>query len=440
MQHRPRIYIAISSFYPLVGGAETQALMQGRSLRARGYEATIITLRYQKKWPARDQVEGVPVVRVAGGALDGRARYPRVIQRMLYLLALLLLGWTLWHDRHRYDILHVYQLSLITLPTVLACRLTGKPMLISLRSTSSEKPRLAREDTVSLLAGPLDPASPWLCVNGLTWIDGDLESLVRMGKPVVWFTRVLLRSTKARIIILSSRMRHYLATRNFLLPYIHLIHNGIDITRYYPISSEQGNEAQMHTVVCVSRLRYEKGIDVLLQAWYLVQGRDLQARLIIVGGGPLQRQFMSMVDALGIRRSIEFTGIQKDVARQLQRGGLAVLPSRWEGMPNAVLEAMACGLPCVATRVSGSEDIIQHGINGLLVEVEDYEGMAQALLTLLQNPTLTKKYGDAARVAVEQHYSLEHITDIYVNLYQSLAGYCEQQEEKQQQVITDDHC
>jgi glycosyltransferase involved in cell wall biosynthesis len=91
-------------------------------------------------------------------------------------------------------------------------------------------------------------------------------------------------------------------------------------------------------------------------------------------------------------------------------------------MPNAILEAMACGLPCVATRVSGSEDIVQHGVNGLLVEPEDHEGLAQALLILLQDPALAQAYGRAARATIEQHYSLDRITDRHVALYDQLAN------------------
>ena len=81
---------------------------------------------------------------------------------------------------------------------------------------------------------------------------------------------------------------------------------------------------------------------------------------------------------------------------------------------------MACGIACIATRVSGSEDIIQQGVNGLLVEVEGYEAMAEALLTLLCDTTLAIQYGQAARATVEQRYSLEHITDMYIELYQKM--------------------
>lgn len=420
MQRRLRIYIVIATFHPLIGGAESQAHIQGKSLRERGYEATIITFRHRKRWPKRDQVEGVPVVRIAGELLNGRSRYPRAIQQILYLCTLLVLGWTLWRSRHLYDVLHVYQLSSIALPTALVCRLTRKPMLISLRSTGQEKPRTGRSATASLLAGPLDSATSWLQVNDLTWIDGDMESLIHMGKPVVWLTRSLLQNNRTQIIILSSRMKNYLLRKNFLLPNTRFIPNGVDLRIYYPLQPQQTDRTREHTVICVSRLRYEKGIDVLLQAWRLVQQQDPLARLIIVGGGPLWQQLLNMAEALGISSSIEFAGIHNDVAGQLRRAGLAVLPSRWEGMPNALLEAMACGLPCVATRVSGSEDIIEHGVNGLLVDAEDYHSLANALLALLHNPALTRQYGCAALATIEQHYSLEHITDLYLNLYHSM--------------------
>ena len=158
----------------------------------------------------------------------------------------------------------------------------------------------------------------------------------------------------------------------------------------------------------------------MLQAWRLVQQQMPEAQLLIVGSGPLQQTLTRMAQALGVTASVEFAGLQSDVPAQLHRGAIAVLPSRWEGMPSAVLEAMACGLPCVATRVSGSEDIIEPGVNGLLVEPEDYEDMARALLTLLRDPARARQYGQAARATIENQYSLDHIIDGYINLYQKM--------------------
>src|SRR5947207_12456043 len=245
-----------------------------------------------------------------------------------------------------------------------------------------------------------------------------------MGKPVVRFTRFLLDHIHAVVVVLSSRMKGHLAAHGFYLSDLQLIPNGVDTARFHPRDSNTATDERAQVVVCVSKLRYEKGIDVLLQAWRLVQEhlpQATQAQLIIVGDGPLQTQLERMAEALGITESVEFAGLQSNIPAQLHRGRLAVLPSRWEGMPNALLEAMASGSACVATRVSGSEDAIEHGVNGLLVEPEDYQGMSQALLTLLHDPLLAQEYGQAARTTSEKYYSLEHIIDRYIELYQRIA-------------------
>lgn len=419
----PRIYIAIAAFHPLVGGAETRTLAQARNLRERGYAATVITFRHNKMWLPGEVIQGVPVIRVAGALLGGREKLPRPIQRLLYLLALLVMGWTLWHQRQRYDMMHVCQLSLLALPAAIVCQLTGKPMLIVIVSAAgSGLGKVTKSHgNASLIAGPLDATTSWLQVGRRTRVGGDLEGLERFGRPVVRLVRSLLHRTHTTIVILSSRMKGYLAAHDFDLPDVQLIPNGVDIARFRPTRVDTPIDERAQVVVCISRLSYEKGIDVLLQAWCLVHKQTPQGKLIIVGTGPIQTQLERMAKELGIAGSVEFAGQQSDVPRQLHRGGLGVLPSRCEGMPNALLEAMACGLPCVATRVSGSEDVIQHGVNGLLVEPEDYQGMAQALLTFLHDPVLAQKYGQAARETVERYYSFEQVMDRYAELYQRIA-------------------
>jgi glycosyltransferase involved in cell wall biosynthesis len=422
----PRIYIVVPTFLPRVGGTEKQALAHGRSLQGRGFVTTIVTLRHDRDWLTHEVIEGVPVFRVAGTCLGGRESLPRLLRKLLYMMGLLILCWTLWRHRGRYDVLHLYHLSLEALPVALLCRLTRKPLMISVRCIDLGKSAKLAE-RASLLAGPLDPDAPWLHIDERYRLEGDLASLESLGKPVVQFTRSLLQSIHAVVVMLSSRTKDYLVAHDFNLPGTQLIPNGVDIVYFRPnrsdislspSSARRGERA--HVVVCVSGLRFEKGIDVLLQAWSLVRKQAPQAQLIVVGTGSLQQQLELLAQALDIRDSVEFTGMQRDVRAQLHRAVLAVLPSRYEGMPNALLEAMACGLPCVATRVSGSEDVIRQGVNGLLVEPEDYRGMAQALLTLLHDPVLAQRYGRAARATIEEHYALDSVTDGYIELYQSM--------------------
>jgi glycosyltransferase involved in cell wall biosynthesis len=427
-----RVFIVIATFHPLVGGAEKQAFQQCWNLRQRGLEATIVTFRHDKSWAAYDIIDGVPVIRIAGLLLGRREGLPRILQKVLYFIALIAMGWILWHYRQRYDVLHVYQLNLLALPTAFACCLGAKPMVVAVRCADSGRKEPSQHQ-VSLMAGPLDTHDPMLDVYGETRAVGDLEDLGRLGKPVMRFTRSLLQRIHAVVIILSTRMQEYLVSHDFTFPNTGrevgaaaypcpqplLIPNGVDTSRFHP-PTEDASHSQ--TVVCTARLCYQKGHDVLLQAWHLVHKELPDARLIIAGIGPLQAQLAYMAETLDLGQSVDFVGLQSDVVAVLHRGSIATLPSRWEGMPNAILEAMACGLPCVATRVSGTEDIITHEVNGLLVEPEDSQALAQALLALLRDPPRSSAYGKAARERIEQNYAVEHITDIYVELYERMVS------------------
>ncbi|MBA2680592.1 MAG: glycosyltransferase family 4 protein [Ktedonobacteraceae bacterium] len=421
MIRKPRIYITITTFYPFVSGAETQTLAQAQGLIKAGHDVNIVTFHHKHIWPAQETVKGVPITRVAGLLLGRREKLPRPIQRLLYLLAMFVMSWTLWQKRNEFDVLQVCQFSLLVLPLSLVCRLAKKPMTIVVISAGADK-ATKTNDAARLIAGPLDPNLPWLQVDGKTWIDGDLYGLKSAGARAVRYTRNSLKRIGAVVIVLSTRMLRYLRENDFDLPGTQLVPNGVDIDRFQPAPVGMNSEQRAQTVVCVSKARYEKGLDVLLQAWHLVQEQKPEAKLVIVGSGPLQKQLEQMADALGIAQSVEFAGLQSDVPGQLHRGLIGVLPSRWEGMPNALLEAMASGLACVATRVSGSEDLIQHGQNGLLVESENYEEMSKALVTLLKDTALAQKYGTAARATVEQDYTLEHVLSMYTAIYERLAS------------------
>ena len=123
---------------------------------------------------------------------------------------------------------------------------------------------------------------------------------------------------------------------------------------------------------------------------------------------------------LGIQDSVEFLGLRRDVVDLLQQSWGFVMPSRWEGMPNALLEAMACGLPCVATRVSGSEDVITDGVNGLLVEPEQPDQMAWALRRIIEDTDLARRLGQEGRATAIRDYQLSSIVEQCLELYRRL--------------------
>ncbi len=389
-----RVYIAPETFFPLVGGLERQALLQSKYLRAQGIEATIITMHFQSECPQYEVVEGVPVQRVAGRILTWHDYLPGLLRRLCYLLALFAMGWQLWRCRDKYDILHVFQFSLFTLPALVVCRLARKPLVVAMRCDTP----------------PLKGQS-----RARSW--ADLDGLARLGRPALRLINYQLRLAQACIVVLSTHMRESLRRYGLDGAPIRLIPNGVDTVCFAPHAEQ---EEQALTVICVAQFRHQKGIDVLLCAWSLLVEQLPEARLILVGDGPLCTSLQHLAEELGITASVEFAGLRSDVARQYLRGRIAVLPSRWEGMPNALLEAMACGRACIATRVSGSEDVLFQEEHGLLVEPEDRDGLAAALWLLLTEPEIARRYGQAARQHIEQHYAFPRIMDRHIELYREI--------------------
>jgi glycosyltransferase involved in cell wall biosynthesis len=419
----PRVQICTATFLPFVGGVELRALAEARMLRERGRESTILTFKHQRAWPARDTIQGVPVIRLAGILLVWRRRLPRPLQRGLYLLALIMMGCRLWRLRRKYDLLHVYQLSALVLPAALVGWLARKPMVVSVCSAEAP-PGQERPREAILVAGELDPNTPWLRIEDVASSNGDFEALRRLGRPLTRFTRWLLQRTDAVILYPSRRIEQCLAEHDLLLSGARISPFGVDIERF-GAAADNTFDGRAKTVMCVAMLRYQKGVDALLQAWRLVHSECPDARLIIVGNSSagteaVQAGLLRLATALDLMDTVEFADLRSDTPAQLHRGAIFILPSRWEGMPNALLEAMSCGLACIGTRVSGTEDLIQHEVNGLLVEVDDYQGMAHALLRLLKHPELIRKLGEAARQTIEQQYASDRIFATRLDLYDTM--------------------
>jgi len=144
--------------------------------------------------------------------------------------------------------------------------------------------------------------------------------------------------------------------------------------------------------------------------------------LTIVGSGPDETILKKMAHDLGIQDRVSFKGRQENVLGELHDTDIFVLPSLSEGMSNVLLEAMACGLPVVATNVGGNSDLIQDGHNGLLIPPRDSISLTKALLELIENEELAQRLGKQARVTVEEHYAMNHIVDSYRELYRQLVS------------------
>ena len=147
-----------------------------------------------------------------------------------------------------------------------------------------------------------------------------------------------------------------------------------------------------------------------------------QMRLVIVGDGPLKARVEKVLDAAGMRHLAWLPGERDDVPEILRGLDCFVLPSLAEGISNTILEAMACAIPVVATRVGGNPELVEDGMTGRLVAAANAESMATALLRYCDDPVLARRHGRAGRHLVQQRFSLDRMVADYLSLYDGLVA------------------
>jgi glycosyltransferase involved in cell wall biosynthesis len=188
-----------------------------------------------------------------------------------------------------------------------------------------------------------------------------------------------------------------------------------------PLADQPSSEAfafTAPTVITVGRLVEQKGIDVLLAAWAKVAASLPDWRLALVGDGPLADELKDQARKLGVVDSVDWVGHVSDPFPHLRGAKLFVMTSRFEGTPNALLEAMACGLPAVVSDASpGPCELIgtDESRAGLIVPVEDADATADAILRLARDETLRRRFGLAARERVRAH-DADHAIDVWLRL------------------------
>jgi len=200
---------------------------------------------------------------------------------------------------------------------------------------------------------------------------------------------------------------------------VHVIRgSGIDVDRFRPPSTPQ--PAPPAVVILVARLLREKGIVEFVEA--AAQLRGANARFLVVGG-PDPDHPAAIGDAeiaqWTARAGVEFLGQRDDVLALLHSAHIACLPSWREGTPRSLLEAMACGLPIVATDVPGCREVVRNGDNGLLVPPRDPQALADALRRLINDPELRASMGARSRQRAVDEFSAEHVIERTMAVYEA---------------------
>ncbi len=205
------------------------------------------------------------------------------------------------------------------------------------------------------------------------------------------------------------------------------IHNGVDVRRFSDDTSKRGREAlrlpdRELVVGTVGRLDPVKDQAGLIEAFARLRPGTVPATLVIVGDGPCRSALEAQASSLGIADRVRLVGARSDVSTLLGAFDLFALPSVAEGISNTILEAMASGLPVVATRTGGNPELVEHGVTGSLVSVGDRDGLAAALAAYLGDAHLRLLHGKTGRARAVQHFGLERMAARYHELYGALVS------------------
>jgi glycosyltransferase involved in cell wall biosynthesis len=207
---------------------------------------------------------------------------------------------------------------------------------------------------------------------------------------------------------------------------ITVICNGVDVKRYQkPIDktslwNQLGLEANVYLIAVVATLKEQKGHRYLIEAMASIVPQHPGVHVLFIGDGELREALQTRVEALNLGDHIHFLGNRNDVPTLLAGSDLFALPSLWEGLPMALLEAMAAGLPIVASEVSGTVQAMIPNETGLLVPPGDAQRLAQAIEQLLTDPTQARAMGAAARRRVKEEFSAQKQADEHLALYRRL--------------------
>ncbi len=245
----------------------------------------------------------------------------------------------------------------------------------------------------------------------------------------LWLRR-LVGLTSHGFVAMSAHIERWLTEVVRIAPRkVTQIYNGVDVESFAPATTRAGSaDARSIVIGSVGRLEAVKDPGNLLEAFVrLVEGdaRMAGVRLRIIGDGALRSALEERARAAGVASQCEFAGSREDVASELRRLDLFVLTSLNEGISNTILEAMATGLPVVATDVGGNPELVVAELNGALVPAGDPEALAAELRRYVLDPELRARQGAAARRRALERFGIDAMVDRYAELYESLLGRAE---------------
>jgi len=378
-----KVLMVTERYLPIWGGAENQLRQLMPHLIKRGCEVEIVTRRFHENMAVKESMDGVTVHRIGTPGTSLFAQLNFIACLFVFL----------FKATGKTDICHSHG----------AIKMGAICWVVAL---------LRRKKNVAKIASA--------------------GRIPKLAKTVSGRLMLAMFKRSTAIISMTKEIDEELSAVGIPQANIHLITNGVDCQRFFPASdkrrqewrNENGLSPDSWIFLFSSRLVFGKGLDILINGWQEIVAQKKNIHLIVVGSGTDQAD--SVEDEVhkqvveGKLSNVLFVGETECPEEYLSIADCFVFPSRKEGFPNALMEAMASQLPCVASRIGGVEALIDDGETGVLFESENSTDLVKQCLCIISNPVNSKSIGENARQKMLTTYSFETIAEQYTNLYNSM--------------------
>jgi glycosyltransferase involved in cell wall biosynthesis len=376
-------------FFPIVGGTELQAFrMAGKLAEAGRVSFMVVTRRHDLSRPESEEVAGLSIYRIPPAGLGKRAEFSFALSSIIFL----------WRKRKDFQILHFLLVSFPNSLVALAMKLLGKRVLVK-------------------IAG---------------------AGVLSRGNPSVRLIRNFILRRMDGFLATTDEIAREFQGAGFDPRRIHRIPNGVDTGHFSPLAGpEKKNQHRAlnlpeegKIILYAGRISAEKGPHLLLEAWLRLAGGFPDLFLVIIGSGqfqgqnvePRMDQLLSEPAARVFRERVFRRGEIPDLAPYLKAADLFALPSVQEGLSNALLEAMAAGLPVVATRLPGTVEALGGSEGAVLVAPGEVQELTRGLEEMLSVPGRWPEAGGENRKRAVEKFSLAEVARKYSELYDSLVS------------------
>jgi glycosyltransferase involved in cell wall biosynthesis len=389
----------MEDFYPVMHGATRQTMLIGEQFVKRDIDVIVITRRISKNHSKQEEINGIRVYRV-----------PPVVMMSRYGKYLMLLPafYTLIKKTQEYDVILVSDFKVLGIIGVIASKLLGKKCI--LRGSS---------------CGEMDGSYAFAMNSSPSWVKRFIVKILVTGRnAIIKYSDIFLS--------ISSPITNELKKCGIVDEKIFELNNGVDTAIFKPVFVSEKDNLRMHLnlpnsfiFIYSGRLAKGKGLFTLLNAWEKVLQSYKDVHLLFVGSGQgfslgCEDDLKQIVKSKDIEKNVIFTGHVDNVDEYLQASDCFVFPTEYEALSNCLLEAISCGLPCIATKTGGNIDVINHEENGLLFDVNDEEGLYKAFKIILDDSNKTKKLAIQSRKTAIEKFNIDNKVKSFESLMFSL--------------------